>query len=262
MTLSEAREIAEASQCTDEAPLKETAIYNDWTGAWWIDLAVEKEGCRPACVVDVRTRRVATNWRCTGEPLPAISPTAAHTPGQPAIGTATPTRVPAPPTATPTSSPPAIPTATTTPTVTPASFGSSCEKHQALIVTANGAAEEAVVTSYQCAGLHVDSTGRQPARPPTLVIPHGTLLRFELGVERQPSAVDVRLYPGAGVSASFFRWPEQLPSGEKPTDSFQPTPSRTFDYLPPVPPGDYSVVVRVTWDTATDFFYAASLRLE
>jgi hypothetical protein len=61
-----AREIAKASECAQAGALKEHAIYNDWTATWWIDLDADKEGCSPACVVDVRTQKAEVNWRCTG----------------------------------------------------------------------------------------------------------------------------------------------------------------------------------------------------
>jgi hypothetical protein len=66
MSEEEAREIARASACGTEGGFKDTAFYNDWTGTWWIDMDVEKEGCAPACVVDVKTREAEINWRCTG----------------------------------------------------------------------------------------------------------------------------------------------------------------------------------------------------
>ena len=49
-----------------------------------------------------------------------------------------------------------------------------------------GTEQQAVVTSYRCEGLYVDSTGRQPSRTPDLVVANGTPLRFWLGAERQP----------------------------------------------------------------------------
>jgi len=64
MTLTEAREIARSSECGDR--LKDTYICNEDTGTWWIDLDIEKEGCNPACVVNVKTKTAAINWRCTG----------------------------------------------------------------------------------------------------------------------------------------------------------------------------------------------------
>jgi len=64
MGLEEAKELAVAGECEDQ--LKETYNCNSDTGTWWIDLDVEKEGCYPACVVNVKTKAVSINWRCTG----------------------------------------------------------------------------------------------------------------------------------------------------------------------------------------------------
>ena len=83
-----------------------------------------------------------------------------------------------------------------------------------------------------------------------------------MAAEQQPITLDVRLYPGAGISGSFGKWPEELPTGIKPVDSLQPTPSLTSQYLPQQPPGEYSLVVRATWDGPIDAFYAVSSRLE
>jgi predicted secreted protein len=66
MSETEAREIAASSVCGQAGALKENAFYNDWTATWWIDLDAQKEGCAPACVVDVRTGQAEINWRCTG----------------------------------------------------------------------------------------------------------------------------------------------------------------------------------------------------
>jgi hypothetical protein len=71
MSETEAREIAETSECGEAGDLKQSAFYNDWTATWWIDLDAEKEGCNPACVVDVRTGKAEINWRCTGVLAPA-----------------------------------------------------------------------------------------------------------------------------------------------------------------------------------------------
>jgi len=66
MSLVEARKIAESSECVKEGFLKEEYFCNENTGTWWIDLDLEKEGCNPACVVDVVTKQAEINWRCTG----------------------------------------------------------------------------------------------------------------------------------------------------------------------------------------------------
>lgn len=66
MSLFEAREIAQNSECTKEGDFKETHFCNEDTGTWWIDLDIEKEGCNPACVINVATKKAEINWRCTG----------------------------------------------------------------------------------------------------------------------------------------------------------------------------------------------------
>lgn len=73
MTLQEAMQIATAagSECAKTGALKETHMCNQITGTWWIDLAVEKQGCAPACVVDVVAKKAEVNWRCTGLLPPA-----------------------------------------------------------------------------------------------------------------------------------------------------------------------------------------------
>jgi len=60
-----ARSIAETSECTESGALKDTAIYNESTKTWWLDLDIDKPGCNPACVV-FEDESVEINWRCTG----------------------------------------------------------------------------------------------------------------------------------------------------------------------------------------------------
>ena len=64
LSLSEAKEIAFLSECGDR--LEDTYICNEITGTWWINLDIEKEGCSPACVINVETKTAEINWRCTG----------------------------------------------------------------------------------------------------------------------------------------------------------------------------------------------------
>lgn len=82
MTLEEARGIAQAStMCASEGTLSGNAVCNEVTGTWWIDIQprIQREGCSPACVVNVNSRTAEVNYRCTGlvmegqEPLPAIN---------------------------------------------------------------------------------------------------------------------------------------------------------------------------------------------
>ena len=83
-----------------------------------------------------------------------------------------------------------------------------------------------------------------------------------MGVERKPVALELRLYSGAGISGSCFKWPEELSTNEGPLDTLQPTPSLEFRYVPQPSPGKYSPVVRATWDGPIDVFYAISFRLQ
>jgi len=64
LTLADAKQIAIESECGDT--LKDTYVCNENTGTYWIDLDIEKQGCSPACVVDIVTREAVINWRCTG----------------------------------------------------------------------------------------------------------------------------------------------------------------------------------------------------
>jgi len=64
LSLTEAKQIALASECGER--LKDTYICNEDTGTWWIDLDIEKEGCNPACVINVVTKEAVINWRCMG----------------------------------------------------------------------------------------------------------------------------------------------------------------------------------------------------
>lgn len=140
--------------------------------------------------------------------------------------------------------------------------GFPCHGYLDLLVYADGVQEQAVVTCYRCHNAMVDSAGQAPAKIPSLVISAGEPLRLHLGAERPPESVEVRLYPEPGLSASFFRWPEELPIGAEPVKRFQFGATSSFHLLPEVPPGEYSVVVRAVWDEAIDVFYAASVRLE
>jgi len=64
LTLIDAKQIAIDSECGDR--LRESYVCNEDTGTYWIDLDIEKEGCNPACVVDIVNRTAEINWRCTG----------------------------------------------------------------------------------------------------------------------------------------------------------------------------------------------------
>jgi len=66
MNLEQARKIASESECAEEGALTREYFCNENTGTWWLDLDIEKEGCNPACVVNVNTKEAEINWRCTG----------------------------------------------------------------------------------------------------------------------------------------------------------------------------------------------------
>jgi len=70
LSLDEAKQIAlKDSECS-KGNLKETYMCNEVTGTWWFDLDIEKQGCMPACVVNVATKEAEINWRCTGLIMP------------------------------------------------------------------------------------------------------------------------------------------------------------------------------------------------
>ena len=62
MYLNEAKEIA-VNKCGE---LKESYFCNENTNTWWVDLDLEREGCNPACVINVISKNAEINWRCTG----------------------------------------------------------------------------------------------------------------------------------------------------------------------------------------------------
>lgn len=66
MDLSEAIEIAQNSECTEEGVLTAQNMYNESTKTWWIDLEIDKPGCAPACVVKEIDKTASINWRCMG----------------------------------------------------------------------------------------------------------------------------------------------------------------------------------------------------
>jgi hypothetical protein len=96
----------------------------------------------------------------------------------------------------------------------------------------------------------------------TGAIPAGTPLELRFGAETLPESVEVRIYPGTGVSASFFMGPEDLPSGAEPVERFEQVAGPDSDFTPQVPPGEYTVVIRALWEGGVEVFYAFSLNLE
>lgn len=137
----------------------------------------------------------------------------------------------------------------------------ACGAYQDLEVSFAGGEAQAVVTSYQCGSAHVDSTGQSPGSS-SVPVPVDTPLRLRFGVETQPESVEVRIYPGASVSASFFMWPEDLPTGVKPVARFERVASPEFEILPGIPKGEYSMVIRAVWEGDIEVFCALNFRLE
>ena len=63
---SQARAIAENSNCTKQGTLSQNMSYNNNSRTWWIDIDVVKLGCTPSCVVFESNKTTGINWRCTG----------------------------------------------------------------------------------------------------------------------------------------------------------------------------------------------------
>lgn len=185
----------------------------------------------------------------TMTPPAGDTPTAAVTTTTPATSTPT---VPAPATPTPAA-------ATPTPTAAQGS-PDACAAYLRLLVSAGGVEEPATVTSYHCHDTWIDSTGGSPGVP-ALTVLQGVSLSLEPGAAQPPATVELRLYAGAGVSASFMRWPEELPGHAEPVDRFRPDLDGPIEYPVQAPPGTYSLVVRVTWEEDIDLFYAISFVL-
>ena len=66
MDVATARIAAVDSECSKEGYVTVDSFCNENTGTLWFNLELEKEGCNPACVVDVNTGQAEINWRCTG----------------------------------------------------------------------------------------------------------------------------------------------------------------------------------------------------
>jgi hypothetical protein len=157
--------------------------------------------------------------------------------------------------------PTAVPTATPTPSALPPS-PDLCQEYMKLVVTAAGIPRPAVATAYECRGLTVDSTSRSAAEAAAFALDQGTMLRLEPGAAQPPAAIEVRLYPGAGVTATFMRWPEELPDPVEPVERAQIEIAGPITYTPQADPGIYSLVIRIRWQSAADVFYAISFVLE
>ena len=101
-------------------------------------------------------------------------------------------------------------------------------------ISSDGAREQALPTSYQSGGLHVDSTGQSPSS--YLFAQEGMPLyfRLEAGQPPIPIMVDVRLYSGTGAVGWFFKWPEEQPTRIR---AGAPVPAGSGAQLPLPPRG-------------------------
>lgn len=70
LTIEEAIEIAQDSECREKGRLTDSSFYNENSKTWWIELEMKPEFenkiCNPACVVSEETKTAEINWRCTG----------------------------------------------------------------------------------------------------------------------------------------------------------------------------------------------------
>lgn len=66
ITLDEAVDIAENSNCAQEGEIRRECNCNEHNGSCWMDIEAKKPGCSPSCVVDLETKEAQVNWGCTG----------------------------------------------------------------------------------------------------------------------------------------------------------------------------------------------------
>jgi hypothetical protein len=92
-------------------------------------------------------------------------------------------------------------------------------------------------------------------------VPVDAPLQLHFGADLPPESVAARVYAELDVSASFFRWPEELPGGTGPVAVFDEIAGQSLEIQSSLPKGEYSVVVRATWDGDIEVFYAFSFRI-
>ena len=159
-------------------------------------------------------------------------------------------------------SPEVIASATTTAVAGPPGSEQSCPPHLDIVVSSDAEFHPPTVTSYQCLSAFVDSTGRSPDAEPTFTTSVGEAIGLSFGTDEAPTTLELRLYPKPGLSGSFMRWPEDLPGGPQPVESADVEPALDVSHTFESEPGDYSLVIRATWEGPVEVFYAVSLRLE
>jgi heat shock protein HslJ len=146
------------------------------------------------------------------------------------------------------------------PALSPEPAGDECSGYLDLLVSSSSGEMPAVVTSYQCGGVHVDSTGQSPG-PASFSMTADASLRLHFGVDVPPDSVAARVYAGPGVSAAFFRWPEELPGGTEPVAVLDDVAGQSLEFQSPLATGEYSAVIRAVWHSEIEVFYAFSFRI-
>ncbi len=149
------------------------------------------------------------------------------------------------------------------PTVPGNGAGIDCAPYMELLVASDTGASQPITTSFRCQGTHIDFTGMGPDDGFTFTMPHDSQinLHFNTDIIPNPDWVEMRLYPVTGLYASFLTWPEDLPEGgTDPVESLGTGSdfSHTFAWGP----GEYTLVIRATWGTDVEVFYAINLTLE
>ena len=145
------------------------------------------------------------------------------------------------------------------PVAGPEPADSECPGYLDLVVSVSSDEVQTVVTCYQCGSMHVDSTGQSPGVASLSVLAEAPL-RLDFEADVLPDSVAARVYAGAGVSASFFSWPEELPGGAAPVAVFDQITGQSLEMEFPLPAGEYSMVIRAAWDGDIEVFYAFSFR--
>jgi Tol biopolymer transport system component len=153
-----------------------------------------------------------------------------------------------------------LPTSTPTPSPLPP-FSDACQGYLDLLLTTAEVQQPVAATAYTCGGLSVDSTGQSAPQAAAFTIRQGTALHLEPGTAGSPTAIEVRLYPGAGIEATFMRWPEELPDPVEPVERAEIEVADPNTYTPQAAPGTYSLVIRIQWADEVDVFYATSFAL-
>jgi heat shock protein HslJ len=146
------------------------------------------------------------------------------------------------------------------PVISPEPAKDDCSGYLDLVVSASSDEVQTVVTCYQCDRVHVDSTGQSPGSA-SISVRVDTPLRLHFRVEVPPDRVAARVYAGTGLSASFFRWPEELPGGAQPVVVLDDFAGQSFELEPQLASGEYSVVIQAAWDGDIEVFYAFSFRI-